>query len=105
MKGSVCDVKIDNCNLSEIVNGFPGDQIELCLFDNIFQSKNIWKWWCKVGFIPMNRKALYNDKVRQQLGGEKVTAGDQGENFILLCFLQYTYHSIIQNILLLCLLF
>ncbi len=89
VKGSVCDVKIDNCYLSAIVNRFPGDPIKLHPFDNIFQCKNIWKWWCEVGFIPMNRNILYKDKARQELVGEKAAVCNQGENLILLCSIIY----------------
>ncbi len=84
VKGSVCNVKIDNCDLSAIVNGFPGDPIELRPFDKIFTRKNIWSWWCKVGFIPMNRNALNNDKVRQQLGEYTAAVGGQGERLKIL---------------------
>ncbi len=84
VKGSVCNVKINNCDLSSIVNGFPGDPISLRPFDKIFTRQNIWLWWCKVGFIPMNRNTLNDDKVRQQLGGEKASVGDQGQRLQLL---------------------
>ncbi len=62
-------MKLDNSNLSAIVNGYVGDLIKLRPFDKILTCQNIWKWWCKVGFIPMSQNALYDDKVRQQLGG------------------------------------
>ncbi len=63
VKDSVCNVKVNATDLSAIVNGFPGDPIELRPFDRIFTRKNIWSWWCKVGFIPMNRNALNDEKV------------------------------------------
>ncbi len=84
VQGSTCNVKIDNNDLSAIVNGFPDDPIELRPFDKIFNSTNIWKWWCKVGFITMNQNALYDDKVRQQLGGEKAAVGDYGKRLKIL---------------------
>ncbi len=77
VNGSVCNVKVDNCDLSAIVNGFPGDPIELHPFDRVFTRQNIWSWWCKVGFLPMNRNSLNDDKFRQQFG-ENAAVGDQG---------------------------
>lgn len=64
-------MKLDNSNLSIIVNGYPDDPIELRPFDVIFMCQNIWKWWCKGQFIPMSQNALYEVTVSQQLGGEK----------------------------------
>ncbi len=55
LKGSVCNVKFDYTDLSAIINGYPGNQIELRQFDNTFTQQKIWKWWYKVGFISMNR--------------------------------------------------
>ncbi len=49
--GSTCNMKIDDSDLSGIVNGFPDDPI---LFDSTFTRQNVWKRWCKVVFIPMN---------------------------------------------------
>jgi len=66
VKGSVCNVKLDNCDLSGIVNGFPGDPISLRPFDRYFTRANIWKWWCNVGFMPMTRNALNDEKVGSQ---------------------------------------
>ncbi len=80
----MCNVKIDNSTLSVIVNGYPGDLIELCPFDSIFTHNNIWKWWCKVDFIPMNCNSLRDEKVCQQLGGPSVAVGDHGRNIKLL---------------------
>ncbi len=78
-EGNMSNVKIDNFNLSAIVNGNPGDLIELWLFDKIFTCANIWKWRYKVEFISMSRNALNDYKVHQQLGGEKAAVGNQGE--------------------------
>lgn len=50
-EGKVCNVKIENCDLSAIVNGYPDDPFELWPFDKIFTRAIIWKWWCKVGFF------------------------------------------------------
>mmetsp|Transcript_18820 Transcript_18820/g.39497 ORF Transcript_18820/g.39497 Transcript_18820/m.39497 type:complete len:132 (+) Transcript_18820:226-621(+) len=75
VNGSVCNVKVDNCDLSAIVNGFPGDPVELRPFDRVFTQQNIWSWWCKVRFLPMNRNLLKDGKVRQQFG-ENAAIGD-----------------------------
>ncbi len=84
VKGSHCNVKLDNNDLSAIVNGYPGDPIELRPFNKIFTRQNILKWWCKVGFIPMSRNALNDNKVRQQLGGETAAVGDNNQKLELL---------------------
>ncbi len=79
LRSNVCDIKIDNTDLSAIVNGYPDDPIEQRAFDNNFTSHKNWKWWCKDGFLPMKRNALYDEKVHQQLWGNEVAAGDQGK--------------------------
>ncbi len=84
VKWSACNIKIDNNNLSAIVNGFPGDPVELRPFNSIFTWQNIWKWWCKVGFIPMTFNALNNEKVRQQLGGATAAVGSNRRKIELL---------------------
>ena len=68
MNKSVCVVNLTNTDLGAIVNGFPTDPIELRPFDYIFTRENIWSWWCKVGFMPMNRNSSNDDKVRHELG-------------------------------------
>jgi len=65
---SVCVFHMTNNDLGAIVNGFPTDPIKLRPFDYIFMRENIWSWWCKVGFMPMNRNSLNDDKVRHELG-------------------------------------
>ncbi len=65
--------------MSAVVNGYSGDPIELRPFDKIFTCQNIWKRWCKVRFISMNWNALYDNKVRQQLGGKTATVGDNNK--------------------------
>ena len=61
---SVCVVHMINNYLGAILNGFPTNPIELHPFDYIFTRENIWSWWCKVEFMPINRNSLNNDKVR-----------------------------------------
>ncbi len=73
-------MKLDNSNLSAVVNEYPEDPIELRAFDKIFTCQNIWKWWCKVGFIPMSWNELYDDKVRLQMGGETAAMCDKNKN-------------------------
>ncbi len=70
--------------MSAIKNRFPDDPIELWPLNKIFTCTNIWKWWCKVGIIPMNQNALYNDKMQQQLGGEKAAVGNYGKQLQIL---------------------
>ena len=68
VNNSVCHVSIGNHDLPFIVNGLPTDPIEKRPFDYIFTRSNIWKWWVAVGFIPMNRNACNDEKVRYELG-------------------------------------
>ncbi len=75
--GSICNMKNVSTDLSAIVNGYRGDSTELKTLGNNFTWQKIWKWWYKVGFIPMNRNALFDNKVHQQLGFEKAYVGDQ----------------------------
>ncbi len=84
LKGSICNINFDITDLSAIINGYLGNQIELRPFNNTVTWQNIWKWLCKVGFIPMNRNALYDEKVRQQLGGNKAAIGEQGYHIMML---------------------
>lgn len=65
---SVMNVGLNTLNLSKMVNGYPGDPIELRPFDNNFRRSNILGWWRKVGFIPMTRNVLLDPKVRYELG-------------------------------------
>ena len=44
------------------------DPIEIRPFGFTFTKERIWKAWCKIGFIPMNRKCLESFKVRQEIG-------------------------------------
>ncbi len=44
----------NSTDLSVIMYGFQNDPIEQHPFDHIFNQKNIWSWWFKVRFIPMN---------------------------------------------------
>lgn len=68
IKQNVCNVSITNRDLSFIVNGLPNDPIEKKPFSNTFTRSNIWSWWNKVGFIPMNRNAVNDPKVRYERG-------------------------------------
>ena len=42
---SVCNVSLTYKDLSGIVNGYPGDPIELCTFDYCFSKEKIWDTW------------------------------------------------------------
>ena len=65
---SFCNVSIGNRDLANIVNGYPGDAIELRPFDYCFQKDMIIDTWKAVGFIPMTANAVNDPKVRYQLG-------------------------------------
>ncbi len=70
--------------MSVILNGLPDDPIKLQPFHKIFSCTNIWKLWCKVGFITLNQNMLYNNKAQQQLSGEKAEVGNYGQQLQLL---------------------
>merc|ERR1711957_930717 len=65
---SVCSVGLGNLDLGHISNGFPGDPIEKRPFDFSFRRQTVLGWWRKVGFLPMNRNAVNDPKVRKELG-------------------------------------
>lgn len=67
-KSSVCTVRLGNLDLGNIVNGFPGDPIELRPFDYSFQKETIIRTWKAVGFVPMTANAVNDPKVRHELG-------------------------------------
>ena len=67
-KGSVCNITLGNKDLPNIVNGYPNDPVKLRPFDKTFTRENIVKWWKAVGFLPMNRNALNDPKVRWESG-------------------------------------
>ena len=55
-------------DLANIINGFPGDPIDLRLFNKVFTQDNIKCWWENVGFLPMTWNAANNPKTRWELG-------------------------------------
>jgi len=65
---SVCNVTLGNKDLANIINGFPGDPIDLRPFDKVFTQDNIKSWWKNVGFLPMTRNAVNNPKTQWELG-------------------------------------
>ena len=65
---SVCNVTLGNEDLANIINGFPGDPIDLRPFDKVFTQDNIKSWWKNVGFLPMTRNAVNDPKTRWELG-------------------------------------
>ena len=70
----MCIITLDGYDLYFIVNGKKDDPIEICNFYSTFTNECIWKAWCNIRFIPMNKKWLEYFKLRQELGvGE---AGD-----------------------------
>ena len=54
--------------MSNIVNGYPNDPIELRPFDYWFRPRFIPQWWIAVSFLPMTRNALNDQKAGYQLG-------------------------------------
>ena len=67
-KSSVMNIGLENLDLGHMVNGYPGDPIDLRPNGKSFTRPNILKWWRKVGFLPMTRVALNDPKVRWELG-------------------------------------
>jgi hypothetical protein len=67
-KGSVCSVTLNCYDLAAIVNGFPHDPIEKRPFDFVFQKEKIFQTWVKVGFLPMTRNAVNDERVRFESG-------------------------------------
>ncbi len=83
-KGGCLPCESDNTYLAAIENGYQGDPIKFQPFDRVFTCENIWKWWCKVGFIPKTCNTLYDQQVQQQLGGKMAVVGDNGKSQIAL---------------------
>ena len=67
-KKNLMNVGLGNLDLGHMVNGYPGDPIDKRPFDNSFRRPNVLRWWRQVGFLPMNRHALKDPKVRYELG-------------------------------------
>jgi len=67
-KESITKVKLSNLDLGHVVNGFPGDPVELRPFDFCFTQEKIIKTWIKVGFMPHTGNAASDPKVRHELG-------------------------------------
>ena len=65
---SACNVSLGNRDLSNIVNGFPGDNVSKKPFDYTFTKANIINSWIAVGFLPMTANAVNDPKVRYELG-------------------------------------
>jgi hypothetical protein len=65
---SACNVSLGNRDLSNIVNGFPGDDVSKRPFDYTFTKANIINSWIAVGFLPMTANAVNDPKVRYELG-------------------------------------
>ncbi len=66
---SVCNVSLTTSDVSNVVNGYPGDPVDLRPFDFCFTKEKIIKTWIKVGFMPMTGNAALDPKVRYELGG------------------------------------
>ena len=64
-------INLDEDELSFIFNENKDDIINLFPFNFTFTKEHIWKSWCNIGFIPMNRKCLDNLKVQQELGVDR----------------------------------
>ena len=60
-------IELTNADLPRIVNGRPGDPIELRPFSYAFSRKKVHGANAKVGAVPLTRAALLNPKVRKEL--------------------------------------
>ena len=67
-EASITKVKLSNLDLGNVINGFPGDPVELRPFDFCFTQEKIIKTWIKVGFMPHTGNAALDPKVRHELG-------------------------------------
>jgi len=67
-KESITKVKLSNLDLGHVINGFPGDPVELRPFDFCFTQEKIIKTWIKVGFMPHTGNVVLDPKVRHELG-------------------------------------
>jgi len=65
---SVYNMTLGNEDLANIINGFPGDSIDLRPFDKVFTQANIKCWWENVRFLPMTRNAAQDPKTCWELG-------------------------------------
>jgi len=65
---SACSVNLGNRDLGHIINGFPGDPLNLRPFDKCFCTVKIINTWIVVGFLPMTGNAALDPKVRYELG-------------------------------------
>ena len=80
---SVCSVVLTYKDLSSIVNGCPGDPIGLRPFDLCFSQEKTLNTWRAVGFLPMNRNAVNDPKVRYELGEGGAPEEDLGRMELL----------------------
>ncbi len=60
---SICNVSLSAHDLAHVVNGYPGDPVELCPFDFCFTKEKIIKTWINVGFLLMTGNAALDPKV------------------------------------------
>ncbi len=65
---SITKVKLSNLDLGHVINGFPGDPVELQPFDFCFTQEKIIKTWIKVGFMPLTGNVALDPKVGHELG-------------------------------------
>jgi len=59
---SACIVSLGNRDLSNIVNGFPEDDVSKKPFDYTFTKANIINSWIAVGILPMTANAVNDPK-------------------------------------------
>ncbi len=77
-------MKINSNDMWAIISSYPRDPIKLQSFDQIFTCWNIWKWWCKGRFIPMNWNTLFDEQVQYQLDRDVAAVGDGGKKIEML---------------------
>ena len=65
---SACNVSLGNRDLSNIGNGFSGDDVSKKSFNYTFTKADIINSWTAVGFLHMAANAVNDPKVRYELG-------------------------------------
>ena len=65
---SICYFIFSNLDLANLVNGWPGDPVQLWPFDCHFMAEGIIETWIAVGFLPITGNAVNDPKVRHELG-------------------------------------
>ena len=72
-------VELTNADLPRVVNGRPGDPVEMRAFSRAFAPEKVRSANLKVGAVPLTRAALKNPKVRVEIevGDDAPTAAQR----------------------------